>query len=176
MRRNAKAVNFGIIYGLSEFGLSRDTGLSLEKAREFIDTYFTLYQGVKRFRDTVIEEARTHGYVTTLFHRRRSVSDLRSGNKKLRNLSERIAVNTIIQGSAADLIKVAMNNIHAQLKKGVYGAKMLLQIHDELLFEVQNNTLPLTRSLVQEEMSHAVTLKVPIKVNIKTGINWMETV
>ncbi len=175
MRRNAKAVNFGIIYGLSEFGLSRDTGLSLEKAREFIDTYFALYKGVKRFRDTVIEEARTCGYVKTLFQRKRFISDLRSKDKKLRNLSERIAVNTIIQGSAADLIKVAMNNIYAKLKKCDFGAKMLLQIHDELLFEVQKNTLTQARFLVQEEMSHAVVLNVPIKVNIKTGINWMET-
>ncbi|HQU31100.1 MAG: DNA polymerase I [Planctomycetia bacterium] len=175
MRRNAKAVNFGIVYGLSEFGLSRDTGLSLEKAREFIDAYFALYQGVKKFRDKVIEEAKVCGYVKTLFHRKRFIPDLHSEDKKRRNLSERIAVNTIIQGSAADLIKVAMNNIHTKLKKGVYGAKMLLQIHDELLFEVQKDTLTQTRSLVQEEMSHAVTLNVPIKVNIKTGINWMET-
>ncbi len=175
MRRNAKAVNFGIVYGLSEFGLSRDTGLSLEKAREFINSYFALFQGVKRFRNKVVDEARTCGYVKTLFHRKRSIPDICSEDKKRRNLSERIAVNTIIQGSAADLIKVAMNNIHAKLQKGVYGAKMLLQIHDELLFEVQKDTIALTRSLVQEEMSHAVTLNVPIKVNIKTGVNWMET-
>lgn len=175
MRQNAKAVNFGIVYGLSDFGLSRDTGLSLEEAREFIKTYFDLYQGVKIFRDKVIEEARTRGYVKTLFHRKRFIPDLRSTDKKRRNLSERIAVNTIIQGSAADLIKVAMNNIHAQLKKGSYEAKMLLQIHDELLFEVHESKLALTRFMVQEEMSHAVTLNIPIKVNIKTGKNWMET-
>ena len=174
MRRNAKAVNFGIVYGLSEFGLSRDTGLSLEEAREFINAYFGLYHGVKRFRDKVIEEARTSGYVKTLFNRKRSIPDLRSEDKKRRNLSERIAVNTIIQGSAADLIKVAMHKIHAQLKNNKYEAKMLLQIHDELLFEVQQNKLELTRSMVQEEMSHAVTLNVPIKVNIKIGKNWME--
>ncbi|TVM00484.1 MAG: DNA polymerase I [Candidatus Brocadia sp. WS118] len=175
MRRNAKAVNFGIVYGLSEFGLSRDTGLSLEKAREFIDSYFALFQGVKRFRTKVVDGARTCGYVKTLFHRKRFIPDICSEDKKRRNLSERIAVNTIIQGSAADLIKVAMNNIHTKLQKGIYGAKMLLQIHDELLFEVQKDTITLTRSLVQEEMSRAVSLNVPIKVNIKTGVNWMET-
>ena len=175
MRRNAKAVNFGIVYGLSDFGLSRDTGLSLGEAREFIKTYFDLYQGVKIFRDKVIEEARTRGYVKTLFNRKRFISDLRSADKKRRNLSERIAVNTIIQGTAADLIKVAMNNIHAQLKKGSYEAKMLLQIHDELLFEVHESKLALTRFMVQEEMSHAVTLNIPVKINIKTGKNWMET-
>lgn len=175
MRRNAKAVDFGIVYGLSEFGLSRDTGLSLEKAREFIDSYFALFQGVKRFRNKVVDQARICGYVKTLFHRKRFIPDICSEDKKRRNLSERIAVNTIIQGSAADLIKVAMNNIHTRLQEGVYGAKMLLQIHDELLFEVQKDTITLTRSMVQEEMSRAVMLNVPIKVNIKTGVNWMET-
>lgn len=174
MRRTAKAVNFGIVYGLSEFGLSRDTGLSLEEAREFIHAYFGLYQGVKRFRDRVIEEAKTCGYVKTLFNRKRPIPDIHSEDKKRRNLSERIAVNTIIQGSAADLIKVAMNKIHAHLMKDLYGAKMLLQIHDELLFEVKENTSELTRSMVQEEMSYAVTLNVPVKVNIKIGKNWME--
>ena len=175
MRRNAKAVNFGIIYGLSEFGLSRDTGLTLEESREFINAYFSLYHGVKKYRDTVIEEAKACGYVQTLFNRKRSVPDIRSEDKKRRNLAERIAVNTIIQGTAADLIKVAMNNIHAKLKKGEYGAKMILQIHDELLFEVKENKLASTRSMIQEEMSHAVTLNVPVKINIKTGKNWMET-
>ncbi|MEP9410350.1 MAG: DNA polymerase I [Candidatus Brocadia sp.] len=174
MRRNAKAINFGIVYGLSEFGLSRDTGLSLEEAREFINAYFGLYQGVKRFRDKVIEEARICGYVKTLLNRKRPVPDVRSEDKKRRSLSERIAVNTIIQGSAADLIKIAMNKIYARLKSPEYDAKMLLQIHDELLFEVKENSLELTRSMVQAEMGHAVTLNVPIKVNIKTGRNWME--
>jgi DNA polymerase-1 len=175
MRRNAKAVNFGIIYGLSEFGLSRDTGLTLEESREFINAYFSLYHGVKKYRDTVIEEAKACGYVQTLFNRKRSIPDICSEDKKRRNLAERIAVNTIIQGTAADLIKVAMNNIHAKLKKGEYGAKMILQIHDELLFEVKENKLASTRSMIQEEMSHAVTLNVPVKINIKTGKNWMET-
>ena len=175
MRRNAKAVNFGIIYGLSEFGLSRDTGLTLEESREFINAYFSLYHGVKKYRDKVIEEAKACGYVQTLFNRKRSTPDIRSEDKKRRNLAERIAVNTIIQGTAADLIKVAMNNIHAKLKKGEYGAKMILQIHDELLFEVKGNKLASTRSMIQEEMGHAVTLYVPVKINIKTGKNWMET-
>ena len=175
MRRNAKAINFGIVYGLSEFGLSRDTGLTLEESREFINAYFGLYHGVKKYRDKVIEEAKICGYVQTLFNRKRTVPDIRSEDKKRRNLAERIAVNTIIQGSAADLIKVAMNKIHVQLKKNEHEAKMLLQIHDELLFEVKEYKLDSTRSMVQEEMSHAVMLKVPVKVNIKTGKNWMQT-
>lgn len=175
MRRNAKAVNFGIIYGLNEFGLSRDTGLSLKDAKEFIEAYFNLYQGVQKFRNKVVEEASKTGYVKTLFHRKRSIPDINSGNKKLRNLAERIAINTIIQGSAADLIKVAMNNIYAKLKTGNYEARMILQIHDELLFEVEEKALERTRVMVQEDMRQAVTLKVPVKVNIKTGKNWMET-
>ena len=175
MRRNAKAINFGIVYGLSEFGLSRDTGLTLEESREFINAYFGLYHGVKKYRDTVIEEAKICGYVQTLFNRKRLIPDIRSEDKKRRNLAERIAVNTIIQGSAADLIKVAMNKIHVQLKKNEHEAEMLLQIHDELLFEVKEDKLESTRSMVQEEMSHAVILNIPVKVNIKTGKNWMQT-
>lgn len=175
MRRNAKAINFGIIYGLNEYGLSRDTGLSLKDAHNFINAYFSLYHGVKRFKDSVLEKARTCGYVKTLFNRKRSIPDLNSENKKRRNLAERIAVNTIIQGSAADLIKVAMNKIYTELNRGGYEAKMLLQIHDELLFEVKEHTLALTRTMIQEAMVSAVTLNVPIRVNIKTGKNWMET-
>ncbi len=174
MRRNAKAVNFGIIYGLSEFGLSRDTGLSFEDARKFIDAYFGLYEGVKKFRDKVIEDARASGYVLTLFNRKRAVPDLRSGDKRRRTLAERIAVNTVIQGTAADLIKVAMNKILTRFQHGEYGAKMLLQIHDELLFEAQEHTLASAKSMIQMEMSHAVTLNVPVKVNVKVGKNWME--
>ncbi len=174
MRRNAKAVNFGIIYGLSEFGLSRDTGLTVEEAREFINAYFGLYHGVKDYRDRVIEEAIGSGYVLTLFNRKRFVPDIRSENKKRRNLAERIAINTVIQGTAADLIKVAMNKIHENQKKDSYGAKMLLQIHDELLFEVKEDRLASARPMILEEMSHAVTLNVPVKVNIKVGKNWMD--
>lgn len=175
MRRNAKAINFGIIYGLNEYGLSRDTGLSLKDAKDFIDAYFTLYQGVREFRDKVVEEAKEKGYVKTLFNRKRAIPDINAKNKRFRNLAERIAINTIIQGSAADLIKVAMNNIYSKLKGGDYEARMLLQIHDELLFEVEVQALEQTRIMVQEEMGHAVTLRVPVKVNIKTGKNWMET-
>lgn len=175
MRRNAKVVNFGIIYGLNEYGLSRNTGLSLKEAQEFINAYFELYHGVKRFKDRVVGEARDCGYVKTLFQRKRYLPDINSSHTKRRNLAERIAVNTIVQGTAADLIKVAMNKIHAALKNEEYKARMILQIHDELLFEVKEDTLALTASMVQEKMGNAVRLQVPIKVNIKTGKNWMET-
>ncbi|MDR4508245.1 MAG: DNA polymerase I [Candidatus Brocadiaceae bacterium] len=174
MRRNAKAINFGIIYGLSEFGLSRDTGLSLKEARKFIETYFDVYHGVKEFRNRAVEEARKYGYVKTLFNRKRLLPELRSEQKKWKSLAERIAVNTIIQGSAADLIKLAMNNIFLQLKKNGYDAKILLQIHDELLFEVKEKKIETTRMMIQKEMEYAVTLKVPVRVNMKIGKNWME--
>ena len=130
---------------------------------------------MREFRDKVVEEAKEMGYVKTLFHRKRTIPDINAKNKRFRNLAERIAINTIIQGSAADLIKVAMNNIYLKLKGGDYEARMLLQIHDELLFEVEVQALEQTRIMVQEEMGHAVTLRVPVKVNIKTGKNWMET-
>lgn len=175
MRRNAKVVNFGIIYGLNEYGLSRNTGLSLKEAQAFINAYFDLYHGVKRFKDKVIEEAKVCGQVKTLFHRKRYLPDINSHHTKRRNLAERVAVNTIIQGSAADLIKVAMNKIHVELEKGEYDAKMVLQIHDELLFEVKEGALAVTSSMVQEKMGNAIRLNVPIKVNVKTGKNWMET-
>ena len=175
MRRNAKAVNFGIIYGQSEFGLSRETGLSLVQAREFINAYFDLYRGVKEFRDGAIERARARGYVKTLFNRKRAIPDLNAGDKRRRNLAERIAVNTIIQGSAADLIKIAMNKINARLQTMGHEVKMLLQIHDELLFEVKKSASASALAMIQEEMTHAVDMDVPIKVNMKTGKNWMES-
>ncbi len=175
MRRNAKAVNFGIIYGLSEFGLARDTGLSVIQAREFINAYFTLYRGVKEFRDEAIGQARGRGYVKTLFNRKRSIPELNAGDKRRRNLAERIAVNTIIQGTAADLIKIAMNRIYARLQTMGHEVKMLLQIHDELLFEVKASASASARAMIQDEMVHAVEMDVPIRVNIKTGKNWMES-
>ncbi|MEK6739012.1 MAG: DNA polymerase, partial [Planctomycetota bacterium] len=158
-----------------EFGLARDTGLSVVQAREFINAYFALYRGVKEFRDGAIEQARGRGYVKTLFNRKRAIPELNAGDKRRRNLAERIAVNTIIQGSAADLIKIAMNKINARLQTMGHEVKMLLQIHDELLFEVKTSAFASARAMIQEEMVHAVEMDVPIRVNIKTGKNWMES-
>ncbi|MCQ4573834.1 MAG: DNA polymerase I [Candidatus Brocadiales bacterium] len=174
MRGTAKAVNFGIVYGLSPMGLSREVGITLKEAGAFIESYFKLFEGVKRFRDRVIEETRETGYVTTILGRRRPVTEISAQNKHKRSLAERIAVNTIVQGSAADLIKVAMNKTCARLKETGLNAKMLLQIHDELLFELPEKELDATRKAVEEEMTQALTLRVSIRVNVKTGKNWLE--
>ncbi|MDO8136742.1 MAG: DNA polymerase I [Candidatus Brocadiales bacterium] len=174
MRRTAKAVNFGIIYGLSPMGLSRTVDITLETAREFIETYFRLFQGVKAFREEAIQEARKKGSVTTILGRKRPIPGINSQNKQKRAMAERVAINTIIQGSAADLIKVAMNRVSCRLKEMASQTKMLIQIHDELLFELPEAELATTGKAVEEEMTQALKLRVPIKVNQKVGRNWME--
>ncbi len=174
MRRAAKVVNFGIVYGLSAMGLSRDIGMTLKEAGAFIESYFQLFEGVRRFRDDAVEEARERGYVATILGRKRPVIGINAQNKHKRSLAERVAINTIIQGSAADLIKVAMNRSSARLKETGSSARMLLQIHDELLFELPEKELDDTRAVVEKEMIQALELRVPIKVNVKTGKNWLE--
>lgn len=174
MRRSAKVVNFGIIYGLSAQGLSRDIGISFDEAEKFIKAYFELYKDVKKFNEHVIEKAKQLGYVTTILNRKRPILGLVSEDRQKRSLAERTAINTVIQGSAADLIKIAMNRIFACLKQGGYKTRMLLQIHDELLFEAPEAELPFCKEMISKEMSSALTLKVPIKVNISVGKNWME--
>ena len=174
MRRAAKVVNFGIVYGLGPLGLSRDLGITLKEASAFIESYFKFFEGVKRFRERSIEEARERGYVTTILGRKRPVPGISAQNKQKRSLAERIAINTIIQGSAADLIKVAMNRVHARLKKMDSSTKMLLQIHDELLFELPKEELDTARRAIEEEMTQAIEFQVPVKVNVKTGKNWLE--
>ncbi len=174
MRRAAKVVNFGIVYGLSAMGLSRDIGMTFKEAGAFIESYFQLFEGVRRFRDDAIEEARERGYVATILGRHRPVIGINAQNKQKRSLAERVAINTIIQGSAADLVKVAMNRISERLKETGSSARMLLQIHDELLFELPEKELDDTRAVVEKEMTQALELRVPIKVNVKTGKNWLE--
>jgi DNA polymerase-1 len=174
MRRTAKAVNFGIIYGLSPMGLSRELGISIEEARGFIESYFNLFQGVKRFREDAVLEARQRGWVSTLLGRRRPIPGINSPNKQKRGTAERVAINTIIQGSAADLIKVAMVMAHRRLEEIGSGAKLLIQIHDELLFELPEEELATTTRVLQEVMTMALPLRVPVKVNVKVGKNWME--
>ena len=174
MRRKAKAVNFGIVYGLTPFGLSKGIGVSVDEARRFIDAYFQRYSQVKRYIDGVIAEARVRGYVLTKLNRRRIIPTINSTNDQERRFAERIAINTVIQGSAADLIKVAMNNIFSRLRSGGHATKILLQIHDELVFEVPKAELMFDRPLIEREMTTAFALKVPIKVNIEVGSNWLE--
>ena len=174
MRRMAKAVNFGIIYGISPFGLSRDLGISKDKAKEYIDNYFSRHKGVKDFIDKTLREVYEKGYVTTLLNRRRYLPDLKSKNKQVKEFAERAAINTPIQGSAADMIKVAMINIHRRIKDEGRGAKMIIQVHDELVFEVLENEIEADKRLVKEEMENVMNLSVPIAAEIHTGKNWNE--
>ncbi len=174
MRSAAKTVNFGIIYGMSPYGLSRDLKIEPSKAKEFIDSYFERYGKVKACLEEMIMEAREKGYVTTILNRRRYIPEINSHNNSLRQFAERTAVNTPIQGSAADLIKVAMINIHKTIKDEGLKSRMILQVHDELVFEVPKDEVERMRKIVKTKMEQAAKLNVPIKVQIKAGKNWLE--
>jgi DNA polymerase-1 len=175
LRRKAKDINFGIIYGISPFGLASRIGMTQAEAKEFIQNYFNTYPKVKMCIEAIIEDGRRNGYVTTMFGRRRYLPDLASKNHMVRQMAERMATNTPIQGTAAELIKIAMIEIHKALKKDKYQSKMILQVHDELVFEVPNDEIDAVRKLVKDKMEHAVTLSVPIKVEVGVGENWLET-
>ncbi|MGC1456512.1 MAG: DNA polymerase I [Nitrospirota bacterium] len=174
MRRKAKAVNFGIIYGISAFGLAQDIGVSNAEAKRYIDDYFAQYPKVREFIDRTIRDARTNGYVSTIFNRRRFIPELASSAAAVRNFGERMAVNTPIQGTAADLIKLAMINIQKRLGRESLGSKMILQVHDELVFEVLDREIEPMKELVKAEMEGVLTLAVPIRVDMGVGKNWDE--
>jgi DNA polymerase-1 len=173
-RRSAKAVNFGVIYGQSAFGLARQLNIEQDEAARFIDAYFARYAGVEEFLQRVLEDCAKSGYVSTILGRRRAIRGIRSGTSRQRNLPERTAINTVIQGSAADLIKLAMIHIHHRLRREKLAAKMLLQIHDELVFEVPPAELDQLARLVTEEMSGVMRLAVPLSVDLKSGANWAD--
>ncbi|MGD9721579.1 MAG: DNA polymerase I [Pirellulales bacterium] len=174
MRRSAKAVNFGVIYGQSPFGLARALNIEKEEAAQFIDAYFGRYPGVEEFLARILEECPKTGYVSTILGRRRAIRGIRRIVSRQRNLPERTAINTVIQGSAADLIKLAMIHIHKRLRRERLAAKMLLQIHDELVFEVPRDELDHVAQLVRDEMASVMTLAVPLKVDLKSGDNWAD--
>ncbi len=174
MRRRAKAINFGIVYGMSPHGLSMDIGISYEEAKRYIDNYFAKHKGVKAFIHKTLKEAKERGYVTTLFNRRRYLPELKSPEASIRQAGERIAINTPIQGSAADIIKLAMIKIYKRLRELDLKSKMILQIHDELLFEVPHQELEEVKKIVVKEMEGAISLAVPLKVDIGIGRNWRE--
>ncbi len=174
MRRSAKAVNFGVIYGQSPFGLAKQLNIDQAQAAAFIDAYFDRYRGVEEFLAGILEECPRTGYVSTILGRRRAIRGIRSGVSRQRNLPERTAINTVIQGSAADLIKLAMIKIHRRLREEQLSARMLLQIHDELVFEVPPNELAHVAQLVSDEMSGVLELTVPLKVDLKSGDNWAD--
>jgi DNA polymerase-1 len=173
-RRRAKAVNFGIVYGLSAFGLSQQIGIEQREAKKFIDAYFEKYHGVRAFIDRTLEETRREQRVKTLFGRGRPIPDINSKNPNMRGFAERTAVNTPLQGTAADLIKLAMIQIDAELQALKLRSRMLLQVHDELLFEVPSSEVETMRRLVQEKMESVHELKVPLLVEIGVGPNWRD--
>src|SRR3990172_3549505 len=174
MRSRAKAVNFGIVYGISPYGLASDIGISQQEAKEYIDNYFLRHSGVKSFIEDTIVKAKEMGYVTTLLNRRRYVPELSSEDNSTRQFGERIAVNTPVQGSAADIIKLAMINIHRRLVREGLKARMILQVHDELLLEVPDEELSAAKNIVIEEMEGVMPLAVPLKADSGVGKNWRE--
>ncbi|WP_029331137.1 DNA polymerase I [Exiguobacterium oxidotolerans] len=175
MRRQAKAVNFGIIYGISDYGLSQNLNISRKEAQDFIDRYFELFPQIKLFMDAAIEKARANGFVETLMNRRRNIPDINSKNFNLRGFAERTAINTPIQGSAADIIKKAMLDVHAALEASPLKARLLLQVHDELIFEAPDEELDALKALVKQAMEQTVELSVPLRVDGDAGHSWYET-
>lgn len=172
MRRDAKAVNFGIVYGISDYGLSQNLNITRKEAKEYIDTYFERFPGVKKFIDDIIREAKDKGYVETLFHRRRYLPEINSKNFNLRSFAERTAMNTPIQGSAADILKMAMIEMNKRIKENNMQATMLLQVHDEVIFEVPEHEIEQLEKLVEEVMENTVKLSVPLKVDSSYGNSW----
>lgn len=174
MRRTAKVVNFGIIYGISSYGLGNDLGITRKMAQEYIDGYFARYPNVKHYLDSAVAEARENGYATTLMNRRRYLPDLHSKNFNLRSFAERTAMNTPLQGSAADIIKLVMVKLYDALQEGGYQSKMILQVHDELIIDCRKDELEQMKVLLRDVMEHTVTLKVPLTVDMKAGSDWYQ--
>jgi DNA polymerase-1 len=174
MRRLAKTVNFGVIYGMSGYGLEQATELSREDAGKFITAYFDKYPGVKKYLEATKEQARRMGYVQTILGRKRVIQDINSSNRQVREAAERMAINMPVQGTSADIIKKAMINLHREMLLRKLKSKMLLQVHDELVFEVPENEMAEMRQLVPEMMVNAIKLTIPLKVETKTGKNWGE--
>ncbi|EWG10497.1 DNA polymerase I [Cytobacillus firmus] len=174
MRRHAKAVNFGIVYGISDYGLSQSLGITRKEAGKFIDRYLESYPGVKQYMDDIIHEAKQKGYVSTLLHRRRYLPEITSRNFNLRSFAERTAMNTPIQGSAADIIKKAMIDMADRLRKEELKARLLLSVHDELIFEAPEDEIEILKKIVPDVMENAVELKVPLKVDYSYGPTWFD--
>jgi DNA polymerase-1 len=172
MRRMAKTINFGVIYGMSEYGLEQATELSRQEAADFIAAYFERYAGVKKYLEATKEQARRQGYVETILHRKRTIPEINSANRQLREAAERMAINMPVQGTSADIIKVAMVNLNREMDKRGLSSKMLLQVHDELVFEVPEEEMRIMSQIVPEVMTGAIELNVPLQVDIKAGENW----
>ena len=174
MRKTAKAVIFGIVYGISGFGLGENLEISPKEAKMFIDKYYELYPGVKNYMDNVIKEAKEKGYVRTLFNRKRVIDELNSSNFMVRQSGERIALNTPIQGTSADIMKIAMVEIYKKMKDKELKSKMLLQVHDELIFDCSNDEKEELEKIVKDTMENCVKLAVPFKVSSDYGTDWYD--
>ena len=174
MRRVAKTVNFGVIYGMSDYGLEQATDFSRDEAAQFITSYFEKYPKVKEYIETTKSQARELGYVQTVLGRRRYIPEINSPNRQVREAAERMAINMPVQGTSADIIKIAMVNIHREMEKQGLKSKMILQVHDELVFEVPPDEIDLMKKLVADIMPQALKLSVPLKIDIKLGKNWGE--
>ena len=173
-RSNAKAVNFGIVYGISDFGLGEQLGISRKKAKQYIEEYLTEYKGIKNFMDNITETAKETGYVETLFNRRRYIPELKSNNYMVRQFGARVAMNTPIQGTAADIMKIAMINVHKQLKNKNLKAKIVLQVHDEMMIEAPIEEKEQVKEIIKKEMEKAINLKVPLIADVSEAYNWYE--
>ena len=174
MRRSAKAVNFGIVYGISAFSLSQDIGVSVAEAKAYMEAYFATFPGVRKYMDEVVEKAKAAGYVETLFHRRRDLPELKSSNFNMRSFGERVALNMPIQGTAADVMKLAMVAVHRRLKAENLRARLVLQVHDELIVECPESEAETVAKLLTEEMENVVRLSVPLTADAHWGKNWLE--
>ncbi len=174
MRYRAKAVNFGIIYGQQAYGLSNQLDISVSEAESFLQKYYSRYPAVKQYTENTVAQAEETGYVTTLFNRRREIPQLKSSSSTARQNGRRIAINSPIQGSAADIIKVAMINIDRRMRESNLLSKMIIQIHDELIFELPENELKTLRDTVVKEMESVIKLSVPLKVDTKAGKTWAD--
>jgi DNA polymerase-1 len=174
MRRHAKAVNFGIVYGISDYGLSQSLGITRKEAATFIENYLKSFPKVKEYMSDIVQKAKLDGYVSTILNRRRYIPEITSKNFNIRGFAERTAMNTPIQGSAADIIKKAMILMAERLKEEKLQAKLLLQVHDELIFEAPKEELPILEKIVPEVMENAVELSVPLKVDYNYGNSWFE--
>ena len=173
-RRNAKAVNFGIVYGISSFGLANDLSITRKEAEQYIQQYFRTYPGIKKFLDECVSSAKKKGYSATYFGRRRPIPELKSNNFMQRQFGERVAMNAPIQGTAADIIKIAMNNVRCRLKREGLKSRLIIQVHDELLIETAPDEKEAVKKILCEEMMGAVHLAVPLEVEVEEGKNWFE--
>ena len=173
-RSNAKAVNFGIVYGISEFGLGEQLGISRKQAKKYIDEYLEQYAGIKEFMDNIKEEAKEKGYVETMFHRRRYIPELKSKNYMVRQFGARAAMNTPIQGTAADIMKISMLKVFDEIKKRKLKSKIVLQVHDEMMLEVPLEEKDEVQKIIKNCMESAVELKVPLVAEISEAENWYD--